>query len=128
MTDASPPRDYEKSDADPRLIAVLAAGVALFLTATPFLLLAVYPDAEKQGDISGDLRRPPEPRLQIRPQADLEQVRANETAQLNGTGWIDRDRQVAHIPIDRAIDLLAQRGLPGWPSPKPASDASMQRR
>ena len=43
MNDVTHPNDYERSDADPRLIAALALGVAVFLIATPFVLLAVYP-------------------------------------------------------------------------------------
>jgi len=45
MNDVSHPGDYERSDADPRLIAALAVGLALFLVATPLLLTAIYPGA-----------------------------------------------------------------------------------
>jgi len=30
---------------------------------------------------------------------------------LKSYGWIDRDKGVVHIPIDRAIEILAERGL-----------------
>jgi hypothetical protein len=123
MTDASPPRDYERSDAEPRLIGWLAAGIAFFLVATPFLLSAVYPDAYRRGDISGHLPLPPEPRLQIHPAADLAKLHAAEDTQLESTGWTDRAQGVVHIPIDRAMTLVVQRGLPGWPSPGPAQSA-----
>jgi len=35
--------------------------------------------------------------------------------QLNSYGWVDQPAGVAHIPIDRAIDLIAERGLPVLP-------------
>lgn len=38
--------------------------------------------------------------------------RAAEIAQLNGFGWVDEADGVAHIPIDQAIALLAEAGLP----------------
>jgi hypothetical protein len=31
---------------------------------------------------------------------------------LQGTGWVDRQAGTAHIPIDRAIDLLAANPPP----------------
>jgi hypothetical protein len=33
-------------------------------------------------------------------------------APLSEYGWVDRDAGIVRIPIDRAIDLLAERGLP----------------
>ena len=35
-----------------------------------------------------------------------------ELGQLNGYGWVDRKAGIAHIPIERAIDILATTGLP----------------
>jgi hypothetical protein len=55
---------------------------------------------------------PPEPRLQVRPQGDYERFRAREEAALHGYGWVDRERGVVKIPIERAIEILAERGLP----------------
>ena len=54
---------------------------------------------------------PPEPRLQTTPWADLKTLRAEETSYLHGYGWIDQQAGVAHIPIDRAKELLLQKGL-----------------
>ena len=56
---------------------------------------------------------PPEPRLQDNAVEDLRRMRAAEDRILNGYGWVDRKKGVVRIPIDRAMDLLAQRGLPG---------------
>jgi len=55
---------------------------------------------------------PPEPHLQSDPAAALEKLRAQEDARLNGYGWVDRQKQLVHVPIDTAIDVLLQTGLP----------------
>jgi len=54
----------------------------------------------------------PQPRVQVQPGLDLERLRAAEDGQLNSYGWVDRYTSVAHIPIDRAMQLILERGLP----------------
>ena len=39
-------------------------------------------------------------------------MKTEDLGRLNNYGWIDRKAGVAHIPIDRAIDILAKKGLP----------------
>lgn len=55
---------------------------------------------------------PPEPRLQRVPKDGLAALRAQEAEHLETYGWVDEPRGVVRIPIDRAIDVLAERGLP----------------
>jgi len=43
---------------------------------------------------------------------DIMAVRQHETAVLTSTGWADDKHTFAHIPIEKAIDLLVERGLP----------------
>ena len=62
---------------------------------------------------------PPEPRLQTDPLHDLQTLHAAEDAVLNSYGWVDRKAGVVRIPVQRAIELLAQRGLPAR-QPQPA--------
>jgi len=57
-------------------------------------------------------RLPPEPRLQTDPVQDLQDLQASQAAQLSTYGWVDSTRGVVRLPIDRAMDLIAQRGLP----------------
>jgi hypothetical protein len=52
------------------------------------------------------------PHLQIAPPADLQRFREREEAELNNYGWIDRTAGVVRVPIDRAMELVLQRGLP----------------
>ncbi len=54
----------------------------------------------------------PEPALQVAPGLALEALRKSEAIELNSAAWIDRERGVVRIPIDRAIELLSKRGLP----------------
>jgi hypothetical protein len=55
---------------------------------------------------------PPEPRLQIAPWHDLAAQRAIEDNLLHTYGWADRPTGRARIPIDRAMEILAERGAP----------------
>ena len=60
---------------------------------------------------------PPEPRLQANPKVELKDLRADEEAILNSYGWVNPDKGTVRIPIDQAIDIVAQKGLPSKPSP-----------
>lgn len=55
---------------------------------------------------------PPEPRLQPKPENDLQQYLSEESSEQDSYGWVDRQKGVVRIPIDRAMKLLLQRGLP----------------
>ena len=57
----------------------------------------------------------PQPALLVAEPIALGEHRASETAALSGYGWIDRNAGTVRIPIDRAKDLLLQRGLPTRP-------------
>jgi len=63
-------------------------------------------------------KQPPEPRLQQYPARDMRDWRAKEDRILHQYAWIDPDKGIVQIPIDRAMDLLAQRGLPVEPPGK----------
>ncbi len=66
-----------------------------------------YPLATRQ-----EQRLPPEPRLQINPKQDLADLRAAEEETLTTYGWVDRNAGVVRIPIEEAMKLTLQRGLP----------------
>jgi hypothetical protein len=65
-------------------------------------------------------RLPPEPRLQTNPRQDLQDLRAQEDQLLTNYGWVDRNAGVVRIPIDEAMKLTVQRGLPSRPAGVPA--------
>lgn len=52
------------------------------------------------------------PLLQVKPEEDLRWMRDHNAIDLNSYGWVDRPNGVVRMPVERAIDLLAERGLP----------------
>lgn len=55
---------------------------------------------------------PPQPRLLTNEAQFLSDFRATETQTLEHYGWIDEQTGAVHIPIEKAKELLLQRGLP----------------
>jgi len=52
---------------------------------------------------------PPSPRLQVNPTRDLAEYRAEQEEILASYGWVDRNAGIVRIPIERAMDLVAER-------------------
>ena len=75
----------------------------------------VYPDVHVVGANAG-----PQPQLLVNEPANLDQFRAQEHQKLTTYGWVDQNAGVVRIPIERAKDLLLERGLPvrGADAPK----------
>lgn len=68
------------------------------------------------------LAGPAGPRLQRDPAEDLRAFKASEDAALGSYGWVDRQAGTVRIPVDRAMDLVMQRGvqaLPPTPGARP---------
>ena len=66
-----------------------------------------YPLAAGQQD-----RLPPSPRFQDNPQQELQDLRAKQKALLEGYGWVSKDAGVARIPIEDAMKMVVERGVP----------------
>ncbi len=112
---------HEESDVNVRAIFGFGAAlVALAVVVHLVLWLLVNYYTKQAAAVPRDFplsaeyqkQQPPEPRLQTRPQQDLRDLRAREDELLNGYGWIDKNAGVAHIPIEEAMKIIAQRGLP----------------
>jgi hypothetical protein len=54
----------------------------------------------------------PEPRLENDERSQLLGIITAQEQTLNSYGWADENSKTVRIPIDRAMELLAQRGLP----------------
>jgi hypothetical protein len=67
----------------------------------------VVPESQKHAESTF-----PEPRLQPNASEDLAKFRQEEHRRLNSYGWVDQNRGIAHIPIERAKQLVLERGLP----------------
>jgi len=58
----------------------------------------------------------PQPKLQPDPVADYNVYRLSAKERLDSYGWVDQSAGVARIPIDKAMELTVERGLP-WHQP-----------
>jgi len=93
---------------------VLAGTLIVIVIAFPiFKYLASYRAASTSTlpVTRGQTQVPPEPRLQDNPTRDYREFSAAEDSALQTYRWIDRAHGVVSIPVDRAIQLTAQRGL-----------------
>ena len=111
---------HERSDAKvkPLAIFLILMGVTVFASAAFTVVLfdfftqraqsfdkPVSPLQIKNETSSG-------PRIQVVPGLDLRLQREAEGERLNGYGWVDQGAGVVHIPIDKAVDVLLEKGLP----------------
>jgi|SRR5215467_2398453 len=66
---------------------------------------------------------PPEPRLQgvpghvNDPQKDLREKLKADTDANEELQWIDKNAGIAQIPVEDAMKIIAEKGLPGVPAP-----------
>jgi hypothetical protein len=110
---------YEHSDANARgllqsgayLIAVLV--VVFFAMAWLFDFYGKVQSLGKPASPFEDARvLPPAPRLQVQPRAELHAYCEAQDKLLNSYGWADEHNGVVRIPVDRAMELTLQQGLP----------------
>jgi len=64
---------------------------------------------------------PPEPRLQIDSTGDYARYKEIQTELLDSYGWIDPRAGAVRLPIERAKQLLLERGVPARAGGAPAS-------
>jgi hypothetical protein len=113
--------DHERKDVD--VLSLITIAFVLFLSCA-IIFLVVWGmmhcfKLQEPAKTAGQANLPatsseefPKPRLQVRGAVDLARLRAAEEADLDSYGWIDRNSETVRIPIDRAIQLLVERGLP----------------
>ena len=118
----NPDVHHETTDVDIR--GILSFGVGLivvgFFVAFIVWVLFRYFDSREAHRVAPEYplaatqekREPPEPKLQVGPREDLEELRRQEDQILDSYGWVDKNAGVARIPIEEAMKLVVQRGLP----------------
>jgi hypothetical protein len=62
-----------------------------------------------------DAAKFPLPRLETSERGQLDDQRIREEEILNSYGWLDQKAGIAHIPIERAMALIVEHGLPTAP-------------
>src|ERR1700733_11006133 len=108
---------HEESEVSVRLIVVSLAFLAV-ATAIVFVLVVGifrYFYASYSTEEATRLSQPvvpPEPRIEVAPYEQLQQLRVKEDHILNSYAYVDKQTGVVRVPIDRAIDMLAAKGLP----------------
>jgi hypothetical protein len=113
---------HETSDVNVRAILTVGAGLAgitVVLAVAVWLLVlflsrSAADTAPREYPLaaSHEQRLPPEPRLQTNPREDLFELRQSEELRLGSYGWANRDGGIVRIPIDEAMRLTLERGLP----------------
>jgi hypothetical protein len=113
---------YERRDASRRLVVIVGIGMVVITAAAMVLMFGLLGSLERSEIRSqpepislaaGDADvRPPAPRLTANPGVDLSAMRAREKEVLTSYGWVDREKGVVRIPMERAMELIIERGLP----------------
>jgi len=113
-------KGHEKRDVDVTTIVLIAVGGLLLVLLVQLIVWMTLRHlrlgrAEKEqaaGLVAESVKQFPDPRLQIDPALDLARMRARDLRELSTSAWVDRKAGVFRIPIERAMQLLAERGLP----------------
>lgn len=115
---------YERSDA--RVNAVLVTTIFIFIVAVLIAagVLFYYRFAVKARELAYERSRQPleqaiiptefqgPKNLQVSTVKDMEIYREEAYSRLSSYGWVSKEAGVVRIPIERAMALVAERGLP----------------
>jgi hypothetical protein len=125
--------DFERSDLSARAIFYFLGGLILFGVLTHFVVAAVYDFLEKRSNAEQTSISPlvtstptdtrhissgypqaafPNPRLEEDERGQLNGIRLSEDEKLDSYGYVDEQAGTVRIPIERAMELIAHRGLP----------------
>jgi hypothetical protein len=112
---------HEVRDVSVRPVAWFGVGllilvlISIALMKGLFVFFAKQEEAQDPKPVGVMIERPkepPQPRLQTNPVLALKQIVANEKALLSSYGWVDKKTGTVRIPVQKAMELLAERGLP----------------
>jgi hypothetical protein len=116
-------RGHETSDANAKSVTINGIGLSVGLMVFGILfcwgvyaLLKPYSPTPGEGPRTfatvDSTNLPPLPRLQADPEITLAPFVEEQEARLNSYGWVNKDSGIVHIPIERAMKLTVERGLP----------------
>ena len=116
---------YETSDANPRGLVLFGVGIFAIIGVVLLIAYGVFGHFQESQSLGAPAspfanasQIPPAPRLQTEPKRDLEHLRAREDHLLHTYEWVDPNAGMVRIPIDRAMELVLQKGLPVRQQPK----------
>jgi len=135
MPDLSIPENrFDHGDVNFKALSKFAIGLVITAIFSAGLVLGIFqymlhreggiPASRIESPAQDARQLPPEPRLEEVPMTDLEEMRAAEDKVLHNYAWLDQANGIVRIPIDHAIDLVAQRGLPARKESGPQSAAA----
>jgi len=138
---------FEHQDLSPRGVYVFLVGMAVGVILVAVVLMGLYhatdaylrqhqpPQSPLAPQTQADTRQVspevinafPQPRLERDERLEINSFRLQEEQVLDTYGWVDQKAGVVRIPIDRAMHLIAQRGLPTTPKAGnvPASEVNV---
>ena len=111
---------YEHTDANVWVIAKFGIWLAVTAVAVHLGIGLMWTMLIKQADVTREPqyplatepRLPPEPRLQQFPANEIDVFRRGENTRLSSYGYVNKEAGIVHIPIDEAMRLTIERGLP----------------
>jgi hypothetical protein len=114
---------YEHTDIDPAIGYKFALWLAVAMLISFGIVYGAFRFFDSRQDAAdqasqryplavGVTRQNPTPFLQTQPFKDIYTLRADEQQKLTTYGWVDKDGGVTRVPIDRAMELMIQRGFP----------------
>jgi hypothetical protein len=120
-----PPLRHEPSDVGARglllfTLTLLFTVALIMLIAKAVLdhLIASRPQPVAPVAAVGPSLLPPVPRLQSSPDVALHELRTREDQEMTSYAWVDRQAGLIRLPVDRALELVANRGVPSWKAPE----------
>jgi hypothetical protein len=104
-----------------KVIWIGVISLAIFAASTVWAAVILSHETKKNEQATGVTHRPlrvTEEEIGIVDQVPfavdtrLHRWRAAHAARLNGYGWVDREKGIVHVPIERAIEAVAGGALP----------------
>ncbi|MER3473335.1 MAG: hypothetical protein C4335_04740 [Armatimonadota bacterium] len=113
---------YEKQDVGFRFamlfVSALIAAIVVIMVFLVWFYRLVTPAPPQQASSASTVRQlPPPPVLQANPAVDMQKFRQVEEQKVSSYGWVDKQAGIAKVPVQRAMEIVAERGLPQWQAP-----------
>lgn len=110
---------YEHKDANVRslykyglTLAIMIAIVMVAMDRTYWFLAKIESLGPPASPFQNVRVLPPQPRLQVQPGFELKSYCEMEQQQLSTYGWVDHHNGVVRIPVEQAMEMVLQKGLP----------------